>query len=219
MKLLLAEDEKELSRALEAILKHNGYEIKCVYNGAEALDALDKEDFDAYIFDIMMPVMDGIEALKEMRKRGIETPVLMLTAKSQVDDRIAGLDAGANDYLTKPFAAGELLARIRAMTRKNSAASKLFCGDLSLDRETHELMGKNTSFRLGNKEFEMLEIFMQSIGRTVTAKQLSEKIWDNKDDGAVYLYISYLNKKLEAAEAGVFLEKTNDGYILRKECA
>lgn len=219
MRLLLAEDEKELSRALAAILRHNGYDVTCVYNGMEAVAASEKEDFDAYILDIMMPVMDGIEALTELRKNNVSAPVLMLTAKAQIDDRIAGLDAGANDYLTKPFAAGELLARIRAMTRKNDIPSRLECGRLSLNRDTHELTGKNFSFRLENKEFEMLEMFILNNGRAVTARQLIERLWDNEDNGAVYLYISYLKKKLEAADAGVFIEETDGGYILRKDCA
>lgn len=215
MKLLLAEDEKELSRALETILVHNGYTVKCVYNGADAAKAAENEDFDLYILDIMMPVMDGIEVLKHFRENGITSPVMMLTAKAQVDDRIAGLDAGANDYLTKPFAMGELLARVRALTRKSAEDTILTMGDLSLNRETYELAGKTTTFRLANKEFEMLEMLMTSGKKPVSTERFIRKLWENDAEAEmVELYSSYLKKKLEAAGTGAVITKTDEGYLL-----
>ncbi len=215
MKLLLAEDEKELSRALETILVHNGYTVKCVYNGADAANAAENEDFDLYILDIMMPVMDGIEVLKHFRENGITSPVMMLTAKAQVDDRIAGLDAGANDYLTKPFAMGELLARVRALTRKSAEDTILIMGDLSLNRETYELAGKTTTFRLANKEFEMLEMLMTSGKKPVSTERFIRKLWENDAEAEmVELYSSYLKKKLEAAGTGAVITKTDEGYLL-----
>mgnify|MGYP004506829699 FL=1 len=215
MKLLLAEDEKELSRALETILVHNGYTVKCVYNGADAAKAAENEDFDLYILDIMMPVMDGIEVLKHFRENGITSPIMMLTAKAQVDDRIAGLDAGANDYLTKPFAMGELLARVRALTRKSAEDTILTMGDLSLNRETYELAGKTTTFRLANKEFEMLEMLMTSGKKPVSTERFIRKLWENDAEAEmVELYSSYLKKKLEAAGTGAVITKTDEGYLL-----
>ncbi len=215
MKLLLAEDEKELSRALETILVHNGYTVKCVYNGADAAKAAENEDFDLYILDIMMPVMDGIEVLKHFREHGITSPIMMLTAKAQVDDRIAGLDAGANDYLTKPFAMGELLARVRALTRKSAEDTILTMGDLNLNRETYELAGKTTTFRLANKEFEMLEMLMTSGKKPVSTERFIRKLWENDAEAEmVELYSSYLKKKLEAAGTGAVITKTDEGYLL-----
>lgn len=215
MKLLLAEDEKELSRALETILVHNGYTVKCVYNGVDAAKAAENEDFDLYILDIMMPVMDGIEVLKHFREHGITSPIMMLTAKAQVDDRIAGLDAGANDYLTKPFAMGELLARVRALTRKSAEDTVLTMGDLSLNRETYELAGKTTTFRLANKEFEMLEMLMTSGKKPVSTERFIRKLWENDAEAEmVELYSSYLKKKLEAAGTGAVITKTDEGYLL-----
>lgn len=215
MKLLLAEDEKELSRALETILVHSGYTVKCVYNGADAAKAAENEDFDLYILDIMMPVMDGIEVLKHFRENGITSPIMMLTAKAQVDDRIAGLDAGANDYLTKPFAMGELLARVRALTRKSAEDTILTMGDLSLNRETYELAGKTTTFRLANKEFEMLEMLMTSGKKPVSTERFIRKLWENDAEAEmVELYSSYLKKKLEAAGTGAVITKTDEGYLL-----
>ncbi len=215
MKLLLAEDETELSRALETILVHNGYTVECVYNGADAVKAAENEDFDLYILDIMMPVMDGIEVLKHFRENGITSPIMMLTAKAQVDDRIAGLDAGANDYLTKPFAMGELLARVRALTRKSAEDTVLTMGDLSLNRETYELAGKTTTFRLANKEFEMLEMLMTSGKKPVSTERFIRKLWENDAEAEmVELYSSYLKKKLEAAGTGAVITKTDEGYLL-----
>lgn len=220
MRLLLAEDEKELSNALTAILKHNRYSVDAVYNGQDALDYGLSENYDGIILDIMMPKMDGITVLTKLRAQGITTPVLMLTAKSEVDDRIRGLDGGADDYLTKPFAMGELLARIRAMTRRKSefAPDLLECGNITLNRQTFELSSKKASFRLGNKEFQILEMLMKSPGRLISTEQFMERVWGYDTEAeinVVWVYISYLRKKLAALGASVEIKATRGvGYAL-----
>ena len=158
MRLLLAEDEKALSKALATILERNKYSVDAAYDGQEALEYLDAGNYDGVILDIMMPKVDGITVLREIRKKGNLIPVLLLTAKSEVDDKVLGLDAGANDYLTKPFNARELLARIRAMTRTQTAQadSRLKIGNVTLDRATYELSTPSGSYRLANKEFQMM---------------------------------------------------------------
>ena len=150
MRLLLAEDEIELSNALVAVLKHNNYSVDPVYNGQDALDYLLNGNYDGAILDIMMPKMDGITVLKNVRKEGLSLPIILLTAKSEIDDRVTGLDAGADDYLTKPFSMKELLARIRAMTRRQTPTSDsiLTFGDLSLDRSTYQLSTASDAMRL-----------------------------------------------------------------------
>lgn len=201
MRLLLAEDEKELSKALCAILKHNNYSVDAVFNGQDALDYGLCENYDGIILDIMMPKKNGLEVLRELRAQGVSTPVLMLTAKAEVEDRIMGLDLGADDYLTKPFSMGELLARIRAITRRKSEFSPnlLTSGNLSLNRETFELSVGGNSLRLGNKEFQMMEMLMSNPGRLISTEQFMERIWGYETEAeinVVWVYISYLRKKL-----------------------
>lgn len=223
MRLLLAEDEKDLSKALCAILKHNNYSVDAVYNGQDALDWGLCENYDGIILDLMMPKKNGIEVLKELREKGISTPVLILTAKTDVDDRITGLDAGADDYLTKPFAIGELLARIRAMTRRKAEFSPnvLTIGNLSLNRETFELSTDKGSFRLGNKEFQMIEMLMDNQGRLISTEQFMERIWGYETEAeinVVWVYISYLRKKLSAIEASLEIKATRGvGYTLEEK--
>ncbi len=206
MKLLLAEDEKELSNALVAILKHSNYTVDAVYDGQDALDYILSSDYDGIILDIMMPGMEGTEVLKEIRAKGISTPVLFLTAKSEIDDRIKGLDLGADDYLTKPFDMGELLARIRAMTRRKTdyAPNNLTCGNLSLDRATYELSTPNhQSIRLVGREFQMLEMLMENPGRVISVDTFMDRIWSDgeADVNVVWVYISNIRKKLTQLEA------------------
>lgn len=201
MRLLLAEDEKPLSKALTAILERNNYSVDAVYDGEEALEYLDADNYDGVILDIMMPKVDGITVLKTIRNRGNLIPVLLLTAKSEVDDKVAGLDAGANDYLGKPFHSKELLARIRAMTRTQTAQadSKLQIGNVTLDRATFELSTPAGSFRLANKEFQMLELMMSNPSHLISAERFMEKIWGYDSEAevnVVWVYISYLRKKL-----------------------
>ena len=208
MRLLFAEDEKSLSRAITAILKNNHYEVDAVYDGEEALAYLECGTYDGAILDIMMPKKDGLTVLKEIRRQGINTPVLMLTAKAEIDDRVLGLDSGANDYLTKPFAAPELLARIRAMTRTQMTqnTSSLSFGNLSLNQTSFELSSPSGSYQLTNKEFQLLELLMANPGQVISSDRLFEKIWgyeSDADPSVIWVYISYLRKKLTALNASV----------------
>ena len=223
MRLLLAEDEKELSAALTAVLEHNHYSVDAVYDGQDALDYALTENYDGIILDIMMPKKSGLEVLAELRRSNINKPILMLTAKSEVNDRVTGLDTGADDYLTKPFAMSELLARIRAMTRRRSEFSPnvLSMGRITLNRANFELSGEKASYRLGNKEFQMLEMLMSNPGRLISTEQFMERIWGYDTEAevsVVWVYISYLRKKLAALDAGVEIRATRGvGYSL-EEC-
>ena len=220
MRLLLAEDEKSLARAVSAILDKNNFSVDVVHDGADALDWLRAGNYDGAVLDIMMPKMDGITVLKTIRAEGNMLPVLLLTAKSEIDDKVEGLDSGANDYLTKPFAAKELLARIRAMTRTQTAqpSSTLQFGNLTLDRATFELKSPSGSFRLANKEFQMLETLMANPKTLVSTERFMEKIWGydaEAEINVVWVYISYLRKKLAALNANVQIKATrNAGYSL-----
>lgn len=225
MRLLLAEDEKELSKALCAVLKHNNYSVDPVFNGQDALDYGLCENYDGIILDIMMPKMDGLTVLKKLREQGVSTPVIILTAKSEIEDRITGLDAGADDYLTKPFAMGELLARIRALTRRKSEFSPnlLSFGNLSLNRETFELSVGEKAIRLGNKEFQMIEMLISNPGRLISTEQFMERIWGYETEAeinVVWVYISYIRKKLASLEANLEIKAVRGlGYTLEeKEC-
>lgn len=220
MRLLLAEDEKALSNALSAILKHNNYSVDAVYNGEDALIYLETGIYDGVILDIMMPKVDGITVLKTIRAAGNTVPVLMLTAKSEIDDRVLGLDSGADDYLTKPFAAKELLARIRAMTRRQTGKtdSVLVFQNLTLNCATFELSSGKTTFRLANKEFQMMEMLLGNPGQIIPTERFFEKIWGYGSDAelnVVWVYISYLRKKLNKLGANVQIKAVrNTGYCL-----
>lgn len=222
MRLLLAEDERALSRALATILERSNYSVDTVYDGEAALEYLAADNYDGVILDIMMPKKDGITVLKELRSRGSKIPVLILTAKSEVDDKVLGLDSGANDYLTKPFHSRELLARIRAMTRAQSSqtSSVLQMGNITLDQRTYELSSPTGSFRLANREFQILELLMQNPGNLISAERLMEKIWgyDSETEiSVVWVYISYLRKKLSALGANIQIRATrNVGYCLEE---
>lgn len=221
MKLLLAEDELSLSKALVHILEKNHYTVDAVYNGQEALDYIENGNYDAVILDVMMPYMDGITVLKKLRAKGNPIPVLILSAKSEIDDKVLGLDSGANDYLTKPFATKELLARIRTMTRGMQAVdSKLYFGNISLDRATYELSSNTNSFQLANKEYQMMELLMSNPKQLVSTERFFEKIWGYDSDAevnVVWVYISYLRKKLVALNANIQIKATrNSGYSLEE---
>ena len=222
MRLLLAEDERALSKALATILERSNYSVDTVYDGEAALEYLAADNYDGVILDIMMPKKDGITVLKELRSRGSKIPVLILTAKSEVDDKVLGLDSGANDYLTKPFHSRELLARIRSMTRAQSSqtSSVLQMGNITLDQRTYELSSPTGSFRLANREFQILELLMQNPGNLISAERLMEKIWgyDSETEiSVVWVYISYLRKKLSALGANIQIRATrNAGYCLEE---
>ena len=221
MRLLLAEDETSLSRALVKILEHSNYSVDAVYDGEEALDYLDAGNYDGVILDIMMPKVDGLTVLQTIRKKGNRIPVLLLTAKSEIDDRVKGLDLGANDYLTKPFAPPELLARIRAMLRVQSEQqtdSSLHVGNITLDTTSYELSSPSGSFRLANKEYQMMELLMRHPKQVVSTEQFMDRIWGYDSEAeinVVWVYISYLRKKLTALKADVSIKATrNVGYSL-----
>ena len=222
VRLLLAEDERELSKALCAVLKHNNYSVDPVYNGQDALDYGLCENYDGIILDIMMPKMDGLEVLRKLRENGVSTPVIFLTAKSEIEDRITGLDTGADDYLTKPFNMGELLARIRALTRRKSEYSPnlLTFGNISLNRETFELSSGVNSVRLGNKEFQMMEMLLSNPARLISTEQFMERIWGYETEAeinVVWVYISYLRKKLTSLSASVEIKAVRGvGYTLEE---
>ena len=222
MKILFAEDEKSLSRAVTAILEKSNYSVDAVYDGQDALDYLEIGDYDAAILDIMMPKMDGITVLKKIRAEGIRIPVIMLTAKSEIDDKVLGLDSGANDYLTKPFDTKELLARLRAITRPvNMGDSKITFGNLSLDRATFELSTGSASLRLAGKEFQMMEMLLAAKGQLISTDRFLEHIWGYEtevESNVVWVYISYLRKKLEKVKANVKIKASrNLGYYLETE--
>ena len=225
MRILLAEDERELSKALCAVLKHNNYSVDAVYNGQDALDYGLCENYDAIVLDLMMPKMNGLDVLKSLREKGVDTPVIILTAKSELEDKITGLDAGADDYLTKPFAMGELLARLRALTRRKSEFSPnlLSFGNVSLNRETFELCTDKEAVRLGNKEFQMMEMLLSNAGRLISTEQFMEHIWGYETEAeinVVWVYISYLRKKLTSLGASIEIKAVRGvGYTLEeKKC-
>ena len=219
MRLLLAEDEKALSKALVKIFEKNNYSVDAVYNGEDALLYIESGNYDAAVLDIMMPKMDGITVLKKVRALGNQLPILMLTAKSEIDDRVLGLDSGANDYLPKPFYTKELLARIRCITRgKKETDTKLRMGNISLDRATFELASPTDSFRLANKEFQMMEMFLSNPRQIFSSERIMEKIWGYDSEAeinVVWVYISYLRKKLTALGADIQIKASrNAGYSL-----
>lgn len=222
MRILLAEDEPALSKALVNILERNNYSVDAVFDGEEALDYLEADNYDAAILDVMMPKLDGISVLKKLRQNGNMLPVLILTAKSEVDDKVEGLDSGANDYLTKPFNSRELLARLRAMTRiqTSQADSQLKMGNVVLDSANFELSTPSGKYRLANKEFQILEMLMNSPKSLISSEKFMEKIWGYDSEAeinVVWVYISYLRKKLTALDANVQIKATrNAGYSLEE---
>lgn len=223
MRLLLAEDERELSAALQAVLKRNHYEVDAVYDGGEAYDYLQTGNYDGFILDVMMPVMDGFTLLKKIRNERNNVPVLMLTARAEVDDRVQGLDLGADDYLTKPFAMKELLARIRSITRRVTEAesSSLQLGNVVLDLAVFTLEVEGNKERLPNREFQMLQMLLTNPSQIISTERFMEKIWGFDSDAdiqVVWVYISYLRKRLKAMGANVVIRaKRNQGYFVEVE--
>ncbi len=223
MRILFAEDERSLSRAVTALLEKNNYSVDPVYDGEEALAYLEAGNYDAVIMDIMMPKVDGLEALRRLRQQGNAIPVLLLTAKSEVADKVTGLDMGANDYLTKPFSTAELLARIRAMTRSQTGSqvtSRLTLGNITLDQATFELSSPHGSFRLANKEYQMMELLLRNPRQLIPTERFLERIWGYDSEvelNVVWVYISYLCKKLAALKADIQIKATrNAGYSLEE---
>ena len=207
MKILVAEDEQQLSRVLETAMTHEGYQVDTAFDGQEAVDLAKENAYDLMILDIMMPVKTGIEALKEIRQTGNTTHVIMLTAMSEVDDKVTGLDAGADDYLTKPFSLKELLARLRSMSRRVATFTPnlLQIGQTSLNVGEHELISSN-SIRLAGKESKMMEFLMLNAQKSLSTQEIFRHVWskdedEDLDEGFVWIYISYLRQKLKAIHA------------------
>ncbi len=220
MRLLVAEDEKHLADALYEILTMSKYSVDIVYNGEDALQYISMTKYDAVILDVMMPKKDGIEVLRAIRASGNSVPIMMLTAKSEIDDKVAGLDAGADDYLAKPFATKELLARIRAMTRRMDTVSinELSFGNISLNSTSYELCGENKSIPLTNKEYQIIEMLLRNTTSYITSERFMEHIWgyDSESEiNVVWAHISAVRKKLEDLEANFIIKSArNLGYIL-----
>lgn len=219
MRILLAEDEKALSKVIVKIIKKNNYSIDAVYDGENALHSILSGNYDLVILDIMMPKMDGITVLKKVREQNNNTPIIILSARSEIEDKINGLDSGANDYLAKPFDTRELLARIRANTRsKDEVNNSVSFGNVSLDRSSYVLSTPSGECRLANKEFQMMEYFLSNPQHIISTEKLMEKIWGYDSDAeinVVWVYVSFLRKKLLSLKANIQIKaERNSGYYL-----
>ena len=225
MRILLAEDEESIARALKLMLEKNKYTVDLVFNGADALEHIMSAAYDALVLDIMMPGMDGIEVLTRARAGGITAPALLLTAKGEVEDRVAGLDAGADDYLPKPFATSEFLARVRALVRRSGtyAPSVLSFGGAELDCNQYLLRANGGEVRLNNKEYQLMELFMRHPRQVFSTMHLMERVWElnsESDMDVVWTYIGFLRRKLRQLGADVEIKTIRGaGYVLeRAEC-
>ncbi len=215
MKILLAEDTRDLNRAVTVLFQLQGCEVDSAFDGEQALDYLKNDSYDCVVLDIMMPKVDGLGVLVEMRKRHITTPVLLLTAKAEIDDRVAGLDAGADDYLPKPFATKELLARVRALTRRRQKDDfvELRLGSLVLNADQYTLSSSN-SVRLSNKEFDLMALLMANTDVALSTGYLLDHVWKHDEtarEDTVWLYVAYLNRKLQAINASCTISGTKGG--------
>ncbi len=225
MRILLIEDEKRMADAVSELLCQEKYDVDVYYNGNEGLDAYMEEVYDAAILDVMLPGKNGFEILKEGRQNGIKTPTLMLTARSDIEDKVYGLDLGAEDYLTKPFYVEELLARVRALCRRNAVVSDglLRACDIALNRKTYMLscMENGNEIRLGDKEFRIMEYLITNQGQIITREQLTLKVWGYENEAEynnLEVYISFTRKKLKFIQAKAQIKAVRGvGYELREE--
>lgn len=220
MRILLAEDERDIANVLQVVLKRNNYEVDWVGNGVDFVDYIETGNYDLAVLDIMMPKMDGLSALKIIRDKGCAIPVILLTAKSEVDDKVKGLDSGSDDYLTKPFATKELLARIRMLLRRNktSTDNELAYGNIVLSRVTYLLKGPKQEFKLASKEFQLLELLLQQPGAVISTEMFMDKIWGYQSESeinVVWTHISYIRKKLKEIGSNVAIKASRGaGYYL-----
>lgn len=221
MKVLIVEDEKDLACVLSEMLKQEGYIVNKVHNGIDGLDYALTNTYDVIILDIMLPQMNGIEVLKEICKNGINSSVLLLTAKSEVEDKINGLDNGADDYLTKPFVTKEFLARVRALSRRNNKqylGNQLTFGDILVDKHKHELIKDTQKIKLSQKEYSILEMLIVNKGNTISKEQFVQKIWGYDTDieyNSIEVYISFVRRKLNAIHSNVKINTIRSlGYAL-----
>lgn len=223
MRILVADDEVAMARALEALLKREHYSVDVVYDGQDALDYGLAENYDALVLDIMMPKRDGIEVLRALRAQGVSTPVLLLTARGEIEDKVAGLNSGADDYLPKPFDPRELIARVAALTRRSGEYTPevLSAGNITLDRADFSLHCGEKSVNLSSREFQMLELLMRRKGQVISTEQFMERIWGYDSEAeinVVWAYVSYLRRKLEAVGANVRITaRRAQGYLLEED--
>jgi DNA-binding response OmpR family regulator len=223
MRILLVEDERQLSEALVALLKQHEYQVDAVFDGNTGQDYALLGNYSALILDVMLPGKNGFELLRELRAAGASTPVLLLTAKADVRDRITGLDLGADDYLVKPFAAGELLARLRAITRRKGelVADELMLGNTLLDCSTHLLSNGRQTIKLGQREFKILELLLKNHPRIIPKDRLIDDAWgieNSAEYNAIEVYISFLRKKFAAIESDLAIKATRGvGYSIEVE--
>ncbi len=220
MRVLVAEDEVMLAKAIVKILNTNGYMTEAVYNGLDALHSIESGEYDIAVLDVMMPGMDGVMVTAEIRKRGLHMPILLLTARTEIQDKVAGLDGGASYYMTKPFDTKELLAVVRSLARSQSAdAVKLNCGNVTLDREEMELSSPTGSYRLSKKEYLVMEMLMMAFGHGIRKNRILEKLWQTEVgmvSEIITIYISYLSQKLEALNATIGIYIWGDKYCLKE---
>lgn len=222
MRILIAEDETELAKGLKFLLEKNKFTVDIVNNGAEALTYFQSRDYDVVILDIMMPKVNGLEVLRQIREAGSGVPVLMLTAKAEIEDRVAGLEAGADDYLPKPFASPEFIARVKALSRRNAGYTEtcLSFGTVQLDCNRYEMSCGDRVVRLNNKEFQVMELFMRNPRFVFSTAHLMDKIWgqdSEADISVVWTYVGFLRKKLKELEADVEIRTARGaGYFLEE---
>lgn len=215
MRILVAEDEPQLLRVLTLAMQKAGYEVDPVDNGLKAVEHTKENSYDVIILDIMMPVMDGITALKEIRKSGDKSYILMLTAKSEIDDRVTGLDSGADDYVTKPFSLKELLARLRSKERRQDdfTPNEVSIGDVTLNVSEQELVSHN-SIRLNGQETQLMDYFILNEGKELSTEELLSHVWKNDDDAnsdVVWIYVSYLRQKLQSIQSTITIDGIKGG--------
>lgn len=222
MRLLVVEDEKSIAEAIQALLADKGYSVDLVFDGDDGLEYILTGLYDLVLLDIMLPKRSGLSILKRVREAGLETPIIFLTAKSQTYDKVNGLDLGADDYITKPFEADELLARIRLRTRQSSLirANQLRLRNIRLNTDSHELKSKESSVKLSNKEFLLMEVFMRNAKQIIPKNQLISKVWgpsDNSEYNQLEVFISFLRKKLRFLKADIEIITTKGfGYSLEE---
>lgn len=222
MRILIAEDEQTIAKALKVILEKNKYTVDTVFDGISALNYIETNSYDVIVLDIMMPGKNGIEVLKAIRNKDINTPVLFLTAKSEVSDRVAGLEAGGDDYLSKPFATAEFLARVKALARRSNSyiATSLCIGNTTLDLNSYLLKTEDDEVELNNKEFQLLELFLKNPKKVFSSTLLMDKVWDIDSDAdidVVWTYIGFLRKKLKQINSNLEIKTIRGaGYALEE---
>ena len=222
MKLLLVEDERDLSRAIKEILVYSKYEVDTAFDGLEALDYVAQYSYDLIIMDVMMPKMNGIESLKRIRAQNIDTPIIMLTAKSELDDKVEGLDSGADDYLTKPFQVKELLARIRALTRRKAEIVNVTSlGNVTFNSDNSTMSNGDKVVNLTRKEFSLMEYFLRNKNKYITSEKIFDDVWSSDTDAyitVVWVFISTLRRKLASIDANIIIDaKRGNGYTLKEK--